>query len=108
MIFVRESARAIRDLSGRVLCYEGTVEDVTAQRRSEEELRKKEDLIRFAGKLASLGGWSVDLPGNRTVWTDEAARIHDLPSDYSADVEKAKGFYAPGSALLLTGSTRSV
>jgi len=101
VIFVRESARAIRDLSGRVLCYEGTVEDVTAQRRSEEELRKKEDLIRFAGKLASLGGWSVDLPGNRTVWTDEAARIHDLPSDYSADVEEAKGFYAPGSRALI-------
>ena len=101
VIFVRESARAVRDADGKVLYYEGTVEDITAERRSEEELKKKNDLVRFAGKLASLGGWSVELPGDRTVWTDEAARIHDLPPDYSADVEEAKGFYAPGSRPLI-------
>jgi PAS domain S-box-containing protein len=37
-LFVRESARAIRDEQGNVLCYEGTVEDITELRKSEEEL----------------------------------------------------------------------
>jgi two-component system, cell cycle sensor histidine kinase and response regulator CckA len=37
---VRESARAVRDGEGRTLHYEGTVEDVTAQRRGEEERRR--------------------------------------------------------------------
>lgn len=101
VIFVRESARAVRGSDGGVLYYEGTVEDITTQRRSDEELKKKNDLIRIAGKLAFLGGWSVDLPGDRTVWTDEAAAIHDLPPDYSATVEEAKSFYDPVSRPLI-------
>ena len=49
-IFVRESARAIRDAAGNVLYYEGTVEDVTERRRAEDalmaSLREKEVLLR--------------------------------------------------------------
>jgi PAS domain S-box-containing protein len=36
---VRESARVVRDQDGKTLYYEGTIEDVTAQRRGEEERR---------------------------------------------------------------------
>ncbi len=37
---VRESARVVRGRDGRTLVYEGTVEDVTAQRRAEEERQR--------------------------------------------------------------------
>ena len=37
---VRESARAVRDRNGKTLYYEGTIEDVTEQRRLEEERRR--------------------------------------------------------------------
>ncbi|MCS6807111.1 MAG: PAS domain S-box protein [Blastocatellia bacterium] len=40
-IIVRESARAIKDQSGRVICHEGILEDVTDQKRAEEELRQR-------------------------------------------------------------------
>jgi len=36
---VRESARVVRGQDGKTLYYEGTIEDVTAQRRGEEERR---------------------------------------------------------------------
>jgi len=39
-LFVRESAKAIRDANGRILYYEGTVEDVTEQKRAENDLHK--------------------------------------------------------------------
>jgi PAS domain S-box-containing protein len=39
-ISVRESARAIRDASGGVLYYEGTVEDITERVRAEEALKR--------------------------------------------------------------------
>ena len=39
-LVVRESARAVRDQGGRTLYYEGTIEDVTAQRRAGEERRR--------------------------------------------------------------------
>lgn len=37
-IYVRESARAVRDESGKTLYYEGVVEDITKERRLEERL----------------------------------------------------------------------
>jgi PAS domain S-box-containing protein len=46
-IFVRESARAIRDISGKVLYYEGTVEDITERKRAEEELRESRQLLKL-------------------------------------------------------------
>ena len=39
VIYVRESAKAIRDGGGQVLYYEGTVEDITERRWAEEALR---------------------------------------------------------------------
>lgn len=40
-IIVRESARAIKDQTGRVICHEGILEDITEQKRAEEELRQR-------------------------------------------------------------------
>ncbi|MFH2054852.1 MAG: PAS domain S-box protein [bacterium] len=39
-VFVRESARAVRDDSGQTLYYEGTVEDITERKLSEEKYLK--------------------------------------------------------------------
>lgn len=38
-IFIRESAKAIRGADGRVVYYEGTVEDVTDKKHAEEQMR---------------------------------------------------------------------
>jgi len=47
-VFVRENARAIRDAGGRILFYEGTVEDFT-------ERKQLEDQIRQSGKMQAIG-----------------------------------------------------
>ncbi len=44
-LFVRESARTIRDEAGNTLYYEGTVEDITERKRAEEELKKHRDQL---------------------------------------------------------------
>jgi two-component system NtrC family sensor kinase len=38
IIWVRDSARAVRDAAGRIVWYEGSLEDITEQRRAEELL----------------------------------------------------------------------
>ena len=45
-IFVRESSRAMRDSEGRVLYYEGTVEDVTERKRAEQAVEESERRFR--------------------------------------------------------------
>ena len=44
VIWISENCRAIRDAQGRLLYYEGTVEDITQRRQAEENLRNSEAL----------------------------------------------------------------
>ncbi|HSE84066.1 MAG TPA: PAS domain S-box protein [Thermodesulfobacteriota bacterium] len=46
VLFVRENARTIRGADGRVLFYEGTVEDITEKKRVEEALKESEEKYR--------------------------------------------------------------
>jgi len=42
VIWISENARAVRDPGGRVVYYEGTVEDITERKRAESALRESE------------------------------------------------------------------
>jgi len=46
IIWISENARAVRDSEGRIVCYEGMVEDITARREAEEKLRLSETRFR--------------------------------------------------------------
>jgi len=74
-IFVRESARLVRDGKGRSLYYEGTVENITERKKSEEMLREKERLLSETQRIARLGSWSSDPAANRLDYSDEMYTI---------------------------------
>jgi PAS domain S-box-containing protein/putative nucleotidyltransferase with HDIG domain len=95
ILFVRESARLIRDETGRPLYYDGTVEDVTelvAARRAREQ---QDRLLTIAGRMANLGGWYVDLATDQVLWSDEVAAIHEMPPGIYPSVEERISFYVP-------------
>jgi PAS domain S-box-containing protein len=46
VIWISENARAVRDASGQVQYYEGSVEDITARKEAEERLRFSESRFR--------------------------------------------------------------
>ncbi|HXN97886.1 MAG TPA: PAS domain S-box protein [Candidatus Acidoferrales bacterium] len=45
-IWVSENARAVRDAQGKIVCYEGTVEDITEHKRAELERQVSFEIIR--------------------------------------------------------------
>jgi PAS domain S-box-containing protein len=59
-IFVRESAKAIRDTEGKIAYYEGTVEDITDRKRAEEAVRQNEERFRVALKGSPITVFNQD------------------------------------------------
>lgn len=64
-------------------------EDITLQKRREEIFLK-------AQKVAKIGGWELDLVTNDIFWTDTTKEIHEVPSDFQANLENAITFYKAG------------
>ena len=63
LLYVRESARAVRDDTGKVLYYEGTVEDVTQRVRTEAALRDNEQQLRYLYDNTPVMMHSIDMAG---------------------------------------------
>ena len=85
VIFVRESARAVRAEDGRVLHYDGIVEDITTRRHAEEGMRQlsgrllrlqDEERRRIARELHETAAQSLaGLAINLTMVKDSAADL---------------------------------
>jgi PAS domain S-box-containing protein len=51
LIYIRESARAFKDLQGEILYYDGAVEDITEGRKAEQDFeRKNEELLKVVAE----------------------------------------------------------
>lgn len=75
--------------------YVGIVEDVTDRISAERELRESKALLDRTGRVAGIGGWSLDLQTRELVWSDQTCRIHDLEPGYRPTLEEAFAFYKP-------------
>jgi PAS domain S-box-containing protein len=55
LFWARESARTVLDSTGRLLYYEGAVEDISDGKQTEEALRRSEEQLRQAQKMEAIG-----------------------------------------------------
>lgn len=67
--------------------------NISRKKHDEEQLSRNESLLTIAGKLANLGGWSVDLVHKTVFWSDEVAAIHEMPAGYSPSLEEGINFF---------------
>jgi two-component system cell cycle sensor histidine kinase/response regulator CckA len=68
-----------------------------AIRSAQARARAAQDaaMIRIAGKVAKLGGWTIDLPGRTLTWSDENCAIHDVPPGYKPTLDEGIGYFPP-------------
>lgn len=66
VIWIEENCRAVRDAQGRLLYYEGTVEDITQQREMAEALQRSESLYHSLVETMPQGVFRRDLEGRFT------------------------------------------
>jgi PAS domain S-box-containing protein len=75
--------------------YVGITEDVTDRISAERELRESKALLDRTGRVAGIGGWSLDLQTEAIVWSDQTCRIHDREPGYVPTLEEAINYYKP-------------
>jgi phosphoserine phosphatase RsbU/P len=74
VIWISENCRAIRDSLGRLLYYEGTVEDITQRRQAEEKVRDSEALYHSLVETLPQNILRKDLQGHFTFANQQFCR----------------------------------
>ena len=87
-IWWSENARAVRDASGAILFYVGTVEDITERKRAREALAQAEEKYRTIFENAVVGIFQTTLDGQYLTANPTLARIlgYDSPQELMATV----------------------
>lgn len=88
-------ARPLLAVDGALLGFVGVTEDVTDKLTTERELHESKALLDRTGRVAGVGGWSLDLQTQAVVWSDQTCRIHDLEPGHQPTLEEAIGYYKP-------------
>lgn len=88
------------DSDGHALLH-STGRDVTARVLAERELRTSRAFLARTGRVAGVGGWSLELSSGVVTWSEETRRIHEVPPDFRPSLDTALDFYAPESRPLI-------
>jgi PAS domain S-box-containing protein len=63
--------------------------DITVRKQAEEELRRSEQGLSEAQRMAHLGNWELDLVSDELIWSDEIFRIFEIDKDKFAATYEA-------------------
>ncbi len=85
----------------RLIALEGFIADITEQKKTETDLKLKDELLLLTGSIAKVGGWEFDVKTLKGTWTEEVARIHDLDPSLQTDVQLGISFYTPESKAII-------
>jgi PAS domain S-box-containing protein len=69
--------------------------DIDDLKQATELLEKNLSMNRIAGRVAHLGGWTIELSDRTLTWSDENCVIHDVPPGYQPTLEEGIAYFPP-------------
>lgn len=69
--------------------------DISERKERQQELERQLDLFEKAQDMANVGAWEYDVQTQEGWMTDEAHRIHGLPTDVTPTPELSLQHYHP-------------
>jgi PAS domain S-box-containing protein len=84
------------DKEGAFSGYRGVHRDVTQKKEAKDALRKSNERLENAQRIARMGGWDWDIEKDELHWSDEIYRIFGVePGEFGATYEAFLGFVHP-------------
>lgn len=76
--------------------------DITLRKKAEEGLRAREGFLLRIGRVAGVGGWSMDLRNRQIYWSAEVRKIYQVAEDYVPDLERSLECFPPQARARLS------
>jgi phosphoserine phosphatase RsbU/P len=116
VIWIEENCRAVRDAQGKLLYYEGTVQDITQQRQTEEALQHSESLYHSLVETMPQGVFRRDSNGKFTFVNRTYAKFFDMtPEQFIGTTdfdhhprELAEKYWQDDLAIMARGQTTEI
>ncbi|MBI2400364.1 MAG: PAS domain S-box protein [Deltaproteobacteria bacterium] len=95
-VALETSALPVFDKEGACAGYRGVHRDVTQRKEARDALKKSNERLENAQRIARLGGWDWDIENDDLHWSDEIYRIFGVePREFGATYEAFLGFVHP-------------
>ncbi len=78
VVYVRENAKAIRNAEGKILYFDGIIEDITERKRVKDELAESQHLFQTLAQLSPVGIFKTDPEGATTYVNKRWAELSGL------------------------------
>src|SRR5690606_20733359 len=86
-----------------------TLQDVTEQRRVEDELRRHRASLSAGQRIARLGTWDIDLKTDETWWSEEVYRILGLePGSVEPSLQRYLDLLHPDDRRIATDAIEKI
>jgi len=86
---------------GEIARYVSIQEDVTEQKRVEQELRRGREQLNKAQRLAHMGNWELNVRTNAFSCSEELKRIFGVPAEHVLTFQRFMGHIQPDDAAML-------
>lgn len=102
VLWVHYRAKVVeRDALGAAVRVAGTSMNITERKAGELALQRATELLERTGRMARVGGWTIDVEQGTVVWSDQVYRLHEVDPAQPPDLSRAMRFFTPDSRLLL-------
>jgi signal transduction histidine kinase/ActR/RegA family two-component response regulator len=78
---------------GEIRGFYELVHDQTQEKKLQMAITANETLLRRAGEIARVGGWTLDLHNDALVWSDQLFEIHQVDKGFSPSLKSTLSFY---------------
>ena len=90
IIWVSINGHVVKDVQGNISSFEGTIEDITGRKRTEEALRESRQRLKLAFQGGRLGMWDWNPQTGKVVYNDLWAQMLEYRPD---EVEPSVDFF---------------